>query len=58
MLRRHQFRADVHFQMRALWHIEPLVLTFNRSLLAVLRFYAFLNAIKGMLEGGHELEFG
>jgi predicted Co/Zn/Cd cation transporter (cation efflux family) len=40
------------------WHIEPLVLTFNGSLLAVLCFYAFLNAVKGLLEGGHELEFG
>ncbi|KAA1002411.1 cation efflux family transporter [Paraburkholderia panacisoli] len=40
------------------WHIEPLVLTFNGSLLAVLCFYAFVNAIKGMLDGGHELEFG
>jgi predicted Co/Zn/Cd cation transporter (cation efflux family) len=40
------------------WHIEPLVLTFNGSLLAMLCFYAFVNAIKGMLDGGHELEFG
>lgn len=35
---------------------EPL--TSNGSLLAVLCFYAFVNAIKGMLDGGHELEFG
>ncbi|MBB5414553.1 cation diffusion facilitator family transporter [Paraburkholderia atlantica] len=40
------------------WHIEPLVLVFNGSLLAVLCFYAFINAVKGLLDGGHELEFG
>ncbi|NML31932.1 cation diffusion facilitator family transporter [Paraburkholderia antibiotica] len=40
------------------WHIEPLVLVFNGSVLAVLCAYAFINAVKGLLDGGHELEFG
>jgi predicted Co/Zn/Cd cation transporter (cation efflux family) len=40
------------------WHIEPLMLTFNGSLLAVLCFYAFVNAVKRMLDGARQLEFG
>lgn len=50
-------QASRRFQ-RGFWHIEPLVLAFNGSLLAVLCFYAFINAVKGLLEGGRELEFG
>ncbi|WP_016597123.1 cation transporter, partial [Yersinia pestis] len=30
------------------WHVEPLVLAFNGSLLALLCLYAFVNAIKGI----------
>lgn len=40
------------------WHVEPLVLAFNGSLLAFLCLYAFVNAIKGITEGGRELELG
>lgn len=40
------------------WHIEPLVLVFNGSLLSVLCLYAFVNAVKGIIDGGRELEFG
>jgi predicted Co/Zn/Cd cation transporter (cation efflux family) len=50
-------QASRRFQ-HGFWHIEPLVLVFNGSLLSVLCFYAFVNAIKGMLDGGRELEFG
>ena len=40
------------------WHVEPLVLAFNGSLLAFLCLYAFVNAIKGIVDGGRELELG
>lgn len=40
------------------WHVEPLVLAFNGSLLAFLCLYAFVNAIKGIIDGGRELELG
>jgi predicted Co/Zn/Cd cation transporter (cation efflux family) len=40
------------------WHIEPLVLVFNGSLLSVLCLYAFINAVKGIVDGGRQLEFG
>ncbi|CNE61914.1 cation diffusion facilitator family transporter [Yersinia similis] len=40
------------------WHVEPLVLAFNGSLLAFLCLYAFVNAIKGIFDGGRELELG
>ncbi|WP_145505483.1 cation diffusion facilitator family transporter [Yersinia alsatica] len=40
------------------WHVEPLVLAFNGSLLALLCLYAFVNAIKGIIDGGRELELG
>jgi cation diffusion facilitator family transporter len=40
------------------WHIEPLVLVFNGSTLILLCAYALVNAIGGLLSGGHELNFG
>lgn len=40
------------------WHVEPLVLAFNGSLLVLLCFYAFINAVKGIFDGGRELELG
>lgn len=39
------------------WHIEPLVLAFNGIVLILFCFYAFINAIRALLEGGHELNF-
>src|SRR3954467_4183049 len=39
-------------------HIEPLVPASNGSLLAVLCFYAFVSAVKGIRDGGHGLELG
>lgn len=40
------------------WHIEPLVLAFNGSLLTLLCFYAFVNAVKGIIDGGREMDAG
>lgn len=39
-------------------HVEPLVLAFNGSLLTLLCLYAFVNAIKGIFDGGRELDLG
>lgn len=40
------------------WHFEPMVAALNGSILLLLCFYAFLNAIRGLLSGGHPLEIG
>lgn len=40
------------------WHVEPLVLAFNGCLLVFLCLYAFVNAIKGIIDGGREIELG
>ncbi|WP_062222887.1 cation diffusion facilitator family transporter [Aureimonas sp. D3] len=45
------------FQM-GFWHFEPMVLAFNGGLLSLLSFYAFVNAIGTILDGGRSLEFG
>ncbi|MBC7505825.1 MAG: cation transporter [Sandarakinorhabdus sp.] len=37
------------------WHLEPLVLALNSSVLVLLCGYAFLNAVQGLLTGGHAL---
>ncbi|KAB7644970.1 cation diffusion facilitator family transporter [Polymorphobacter fuscus] len=39
------------------WHLEPLVLALNASVLVLLCGYAFLNAVQGLLTGGHALRF-
>lgn len=39
------------------WHIEPLVLTLNGCVLVLLCFYAFINAVTSLLDGGRELAF-
>lgn len=39
------------------WHLEPLVLALNSSVLVLLCGYAFLNAVLGLLTGGHALRF-
>ena len=39
------------------WHLEPLVLALNSSVLVLLCGYAFLNAVQGLLTGGHALRF-
>ncbi|MDS4043104.1 MAG: cation diffusion facilitator family transporter [Candidatus Competibacter sp.] len=38
------------------WHIEPMVLAFNGSVLMFLCLYAFINAVGSFLAGGRELE--
>ncbi|MFK8250786.1 cation diffusion facilitator family transporter [Ancylobacter terrae] len=48
--------GDRRFQY-GYWHIEPLVLAFNGSVLMLLCFYAFINAVGGILKGGRELSF-
>lgn len=39
------------------WHVEPMVLVFNGSILILLSVYAFINAIGSLLSGGRELNF-
>lgn len=39
------------------WHIEPLVLAFNGIVLILFCFYAFINALKALMQGGNELNF-
>jgi len=39
------------------WHVEPMVLFFNGSILILLCVYAMVNAIGSLLSGGRELNF-
>ncbi len=39
------------------WHLEPLVLALNSSVLLLLCGYAFLNGVQGLMSGGHVLSF-
>lgn len=39
------------------WHVEPLVLVFNGSILILVCAYALINAIGSLLSGGRELNF-
>ncbi|CAM2995821.1 cation diffusion facilitator family transporter [Legionella worsleiensis] len=39
------------------WHVEPMVLVFNGSVLILICAYALVNAIGSMLSGGRELDF-
>lgn len=39
------------------WHVEPMVLVFNGSILILLCAYAIINAIGSLLSGGRELNF-
>jgi cation diffusion facilitator family transporter len=49
--------ASQRFQ-HGYWHLEPLVAALNGSILLLLCFYAFLNAVQGLMEGGNEPAFG
>lgn len=40
------------------WHLEPMVLGLNGTLLISAAVYAFVTAIGSLLEGGRDLEFG
>ncbi|WP_163560376.1 cation transporter [Halomonas sp. NO4] len=48
--------ASARFQ-HGYWHLEPLVAGLNGSILLLLCFYAFLNAVLNLMEGGRELAF-
>ena len=39
------------------WHLEPLVAALNGAILLLLCFYAFLNAVQGLIDGGQDLAF-
>lgn len=39
------------------WHFEPIVVAFNGTVLMLLCVYALLNAVRGLLGGGRELNF-
>jgi len=39
------------------WHVEPMVLVFNGSILILICGYALINAIGSLLSGGRELNF-
>lgn len=39
------------------WHLEPIVLLLNGTLLMGVAVYALINAVANILEGGHELRF-
>lgn len=39
------------------WHLEPLVAAFNGIILLTLCVYAFINALKGFLDGGRVVNF-
>lgn len=40
------------------WHLEPMVLGLNSTLLIGVAVYALVNAVSSLLEGGRDLEFG
>lgn len=40
------------------WHLEPLVVAFNSAMLSLACVYAAVNAITGLIGGGHTLAFG
>jgi predicted Co/Zn/Cd cation transporter (cation efflux family) len=39
------------------WHVEPMALVFNGSVLILLSTYAFINAISSLMSGGREFDF-
>ena len=39
------------------WHVEPMVLVFNGSILILVSAYALINAIGSILAGGRETNF-
>lgn len=40
------------------WHLEPIVTAFNGSVLALACSYAFIDAVRGLMTGGHLVDFG
>lgn len=49
--------ADMRHQF-GYWHFEPLVLALNSCVLTLLCTYAFVNAVAGLMKGGHVSEMG
>lgn len=39
------------------WHLEPLVVAFNSAMLSLSCVYAVVNAVTGLMRGGHTLDF-
>lgn len=50
-------RLRDNFSM-GLWHLEPMVLGLNGTLLIGVAVYALINAVSTLLNGGRDLEFG
>ncbi len=50
-----QREGDRRFQ-HGYWHIEPMALVFNGTVLMFLCLYAFINAVDSLLAGGRELK--
>ena len=48
--------GDRQFQY-GYWHVEPMVIAFNGSILILICAYGFINAIGSLLSGGRELNF-
>ncbi len=40
------------------WHLEPMVIVLNGTLLIGASIYAFFNAVSSLLDGGHDFAFG
>lgn len=40
------------------WHLEPLVVVFNASVMATTCAYAAVTAVQDLIDGGHAIEFG
>lgn len=40
------------------WHLEPIVTAFNGAVLALACAYAFIDAVRGLMAGGHQVDFG
>ena len=50
-------RLSSRFTM-GFWHLEPIVLLLNGSLLMTVAVYALVSALISILNGGHDLQFG
>ncbi|MBD8495208.1 cation transporter [Pseudomonas syringae] len=63
LIRRHTTEGEAsrrlaeRFNM-GFWHLEPMVLAINGTLLCGVSLYALINAIGSLLNGGRHLEFG
>lgn len=51
-------REGSHRFQYGYWHLEPLVEAFGGAILALACIYAAVNAVDGLLTGGHEVEYG